>query len=569
MPNDALNYSALIVELNKNLVGGRLTKAIMPSRDSLVLTIHNNRQSYCLLLSANIASSRCHITKSAHSNMDSPPAFLTHIKKHLSGSRLANVRQIPFERVMHFDFDAKSELGYTMQYSLILEIHGAKSNIILTMDNGLITDSLRHISLDTDCNRPILPRVQYQPPPIQNKLAPNDLDGITSLVIDCEDSDIPRYLSKRIFGLAPQSILEAVFRACSANEIAKEIVALQSRTNTPYPCIVTNSGRIIDFGAFEYKHYGQELIGTSTLSDAMDRFYTQSATTDNELKNKIATLSKRLQAIKQRLIRNINIYLDQIKAGNNVEHDKLLGELITSNIYQIKAGQPSIEVINYYDPECKSITIPLDIRLSPAQNAQKCYARFGKKKRGIVQAERLLVETRQSLDSLDTIMYNLSIVTTSEELKELKEEIIQAGLDIEPKSKSKPKGKTKAVPSAPIKVEVDGYTVLIGKNSAQNDRLSRNMSPNDIWLHALKVTGSHVIIKNPNTTEPPIDVIKKAASYAAFYSSNKDNPTVSVDYTSAKFVSRPSGGALGKVTYSNQTTLLIAPKDPVSDISNQ
>jgi len=538
MPNDALNYTALVGELHGLLIGGRVTKVSMPKKDMVVLTVNGKN----LLLS----TTRCHITTviarspSASFGINSQSAvekhpFLTHLKKHLSGAILIGITQIPFERVLTFAFDTKNDLGYHARKSLILEIWG-KGNIILTDEDNKITDCLRHMSLD-DSARPLLPRMPYSPPPCQAKISPHDF---VKLVTDVKDGNIAAQFSKTVFGLSPASITEVVFRT------QNNLPDLYTETANPRPCATAT-----DFYFTPYKHITLPVSHFPSLSAAMDAHFT-ALETKTAFDTTAAALRRAVNAEISRLKKNLSTFTEQLNAAKDCETDKKLGELITANIYKLKNGMSQFETVDYYTGG--NIIVPLDPLLSPAQNAQRYYKRHNKKRRAAQLAQTQITQIEEQLANLDITAYNLSQCTTTDDLADMADELQLAD--------AKTPAKTDKTAAAPVKTKIGGYAVYIGKNSVQNDRLVRDMSPNDIWLHVKDLHGSHVIIKNLNkkAAPPPPEIIKKAASYAAHFSKGKDQGSVSVDYTLGKHVTRLPGKALGKVTYTGQRTLVVTPQ---------
>jgi len=543
MPNDSLNYAALIMELNSQIAGGRVNKIVTPSKDTVILSISNNRATHNLLLSANAQTPRCHLTTAEYSNLSSPSSFLLHLRKHISGAIITNITQIPFERVITFNLTAKTQLGHAFPMSLIIEISGAKSNLILLGEDSKITDCIKHVSLNSAPFRLLLPRVQYLPPTPQSKIAPNDIDGLQK----CTD------LYKEVYGLDKVTVAEAVFRG----NPAKTLQELIAQTKSPDPCaIFNNDGSIKQFCFTPYEHLticGTTHIEYCTLSQAMDKFYS-AQTSNSPFASKASAIKRSLENSVAKFQKRLALYKKQRDESQDFETDRIKGELITANIYRINPGSTTLEADNYYCPDNSAVKITLNPRLTPAQNASAYYKRFGKKKKSLEQLSILENQTLEQLDTAQTILFDLTQCVTMEDLNDI---ALELNL---PAARNALKGAQKQNTSSPHKTVIDGYIVLIGKNSAQNDRLTRDASPNDLWLHTQKIHGSHVIIQNHDKKPIPSEIIKRAAGFAAYHSKAKSSTNVPVDYTLIKHVSRPKGAPLGKVIYTNQTTVYVEPK---------
>ncbi|MCL2370436.1 MAG: NFACT family protein [Firmicutes bacterium] len=553
MPNDALNYMALVGELDSQLIGGRINKITMPAKDMVILLISNNRTTCSLLLSVSPQNPRLHLTNAQYSGLPASPAFLTHLRKHISGAIINRIQQIPFERVITFDLIAKTELGHTFPLSLIIEIAGTKSNIILVDQDNKITDCIKHISLDTAPQRPLLPRMTYVPPPPQSKISPDNKIAIAK----CTD------IYKEVFGLDKVTIKEAISKGNPADSLQQLIY----QTKSPKPCVVLDSNdNPIGFCFVPYSHLSldSKLQPADSLSKAMDTYYSVSAEV-NPVAAKATVIKRSLDTLAAKLNKKLSAYRQQYKDSLNFEDDRIKGELITSNIYRIKSDMLEVEVDNYYCPHNSTIKITLNPRLTPAQNAAVYYKRFSKKKRAAEQAKLLETETLEQLDSIQTALFDLTSCTTIDDLADVysifAKETKQSATKKSPIPKKGGGTNKQTTLSAPIKTIIDGYTVFVGKNSTQNDRITRAAAPNDIWLHAQKIHGSHIIISNPDKKNISLDTIKKAASLAAYYSKGRDSGSVPVDYTLIRYVSRPKGSPLGKVIYTNQNTISVIPQD--------
>ncbi|MCL2675833.1 MAG: NFACT family protein [Firmicutes bacterium] len=559
MPGDALTYHFLARELDATIAGGRIEKISMPESDEVFLSIRKDRQNYILTLSAG-PNCRAHITKAVKENPLTPPAFCMNLRKNIGGGIIEKITAEPFERILYIDILFKNELGVRDDKRLICEIMGKYSNIILCGAGGRIMECLVHIPLDVSVKRSVFPGLKYQIPAL-DKLSPLDYDGILNLKFDDDPHD---EILRNVKGLAPASIAEAVYNANvndnsaqSKKHIADALAALFS--DSLAPCILNGDEREnnknkhtkTDFFIRKFNSIGGDYVCYNTISEAMDAHFTQrdAAARLNTKAKALSTTAK--NALKRAEKRLAELYL-RLKESEDFEKERINGELITANIYKIKSGMTILTADNYYSGE--TAQIPLDPLLSPAQNAQRFYKKYAKKKRTILATTEQIAKTEAEKAAIEEILYSLDNLTAAAEIPDIREELTALGLLRAEKTRGKEK------PSSPFVREIDGFKVYIGKNNVQNDRLVRNAARDDIWLHVKNSHGSHVVIESGRRPVPE-SVIATAAGMAAYYSKAKSADKTEVDWTLVKYVSKPAGSLPGKVVYFNQRTLVVVPKD--------
>lgn len=550
--NDAFTYHHVANEL-KILEGGRIDKINMPNKDEVAFTVKNGKL-FTLVLSANPTFARAYITTQKTENPLTPYAFLMHLRKHLTSAVIDKIEQIPFERVLKFSLTVKDLFGEE-KFFLYAEIMGRYSNIILVNGEGKISECLLHFEGDLSAKRILLPGAVYALPPAQQakRAICDKAELIETLSLYDGKTAVHNYLISKYIGFAPLTLKQAVIK--SGFEETKNAEKLFDTITDLYksarPCYVKKDGKITDFYAFPYETDG-ETVFTDTLCEAMDEYYRQTFSTNsyatgaNVLKSAIKTATSRCEKKRETL-------LARIEEAEDSENDRILGELITANIYKIKYGDKSVKVFDYYKNEEREIA--LDVMLAPAQNAQKFYKRYNKKKKTVEMSMEMLEKTDELYEYLDTLLLSVNQASSQSDLDEISKEMENAG--ILPK-KSKKQAKTV---SKPRKYEVDGYTVLIGKNNVQNDELVKNSDGGYTWLHTQKIHGSHTVIQGKNV---PIETIEKVARYSAFFSKATLSSNVPVDYTLIKYVKKPSGAMPGKVIYTNQQTVYVMPENPDS-----
>ena len=569
MPADALHYLYVANELNSLLCDGRIDKITMPKRDSIALFIRAGGENRCLYISADPSLPRCHLTKRTFQNPPVAPSFLMHLRKHIGGGKIENVRLLPFERVLEIKIISSTELKISSEKTLVIEIMGKYSNIILLDEHGTVSECLRHISPDVSSKRTVLPGIKLAPPPPQNKSVCDSPATVKTALNGFCGGNLCNYILKNVSGLAPVSIKEAVFEALKATEkgsltgdekerVAMSLCALYDET-TKKPCVATLEGKVVDFFFRPYGSACESFEYFDTLNDAMEYYYSR---LDEE--RQLSEKSKRLASILTAGIAKAEKRLATLQEKNSsctdYENDKLFGELITANIYAVKKGAEKLEAVNYYSENGETVTIPLDKNLTPQANAQKYYKRYAKKKRTREINGIQLQKTHEELDYLESVMLSVELAASEAELDPVAAEMESAGLIVEKSQKSNKKQTLRE--TGATEYTVDGYKILVGKNNLQNDKITRNAKPFDLWLHTKDVHGSHVIVENKSEDFPPDNVLLTAASYAAYFSKARSADKVAVDYTFAKNVSKPKGAAAGKVIYVNQFTVFVTPKEP-------
>ncbi len=582
MALDGAFLSCLREELNAVLNNARnnarIEKIHQPSREELVISLRTRDGAKKLYLSARSNSPRVNLTDTSFENPASPPMFCMLLRKYLMGGRIAAIRQIGLERILYFDLDCTSEIGDIVRLTLAVEIMGRHSNIILIGQNGIIIDAIKRISPEKSHVRPVLPGIPYSPPPL--KAGSMDLT-------QCEPADIVRALDsagdlplsqallKISHGLSPLLCREVSFLATRGRDTnISELTAEEKQRAEQFlirvkkavvdgerrcPYILCDSqGEPLEFSFMPITQYGLSAVGREleSFSGLLDEFYSKKDTA-LRLKQQSQDILRALTNISGRIARKLENQRRELSQSENRDQLRIFGDLINANIANIKKGASFAEVVDYYQPDCPKIRIPLDPSLSPSQNAQKYYKEYRKAQ----NAERILAEQirlgEQELEYIDTVFDALSRAGTPREIGELRAELEAGGYLRRQRSRQKP-----AAPLGPLQFKSDdGFTILVGRNNVQNDRLTlKTARANDIWLHTKNIPGSHVIIQTDGKT-PPDRTLEQAAIIAALHSKAAASNQVPVDYTKARNVKKPSGAPPGKVVYHSNRTLFITP-DP-------
>lgn len=573
MALDGAFLYAVKQELNV-LMGGRIDKIYQPSREEIIISIRTRQGGFKLLISASASSARIHITQMSVDNPMTPPMFCMLLRKHLGGGKLSAIRQDGLERILFLDFECINELGDIVTVTLACEIMGKYSNLIVINNDGKIIDSIKRVDSDMSRERIVLPGMPYEFPPRDDRISFVDSDEktIRSIVSSLKSAELSKALINAFEGISPVLAREWAYYTgkgielngaeMNSDEIDRLVFAIMmsKKSLTENDCCfttVTNKdGLLKDFSFIRLNQYGNLMITKEHTSacSLLDYFYAQRDRTAR-LKQRANDLFKLLMNTTERITKRIANQKNELKDCEKKEEMKLKGDLLSANIYRIQKGDQKAVLENFYDESCPQIEIKLDSRLTPSQNAQKYYSEYRKS----LTAEKKLAEQialgEEELKYIDSVFDSLTRANTENEVNELRLELAEQGYIRAVRLKGKP---PKSNPPFEY-LSGDGYTILLGRNNKQNDKLTlKTAAKTDIWLHTHNIPGSHAIIVTNGET-PPISTIEEAAVIAAVNSKAKDSSQVPVDYCPVKFVKKPVGAKPGMVIFTNNKTLYVTP----------
>ncbi len=556
MPKDALTIYRAACELDM-LVGGRVDKVNMPNSDTLILLFHTQRGNHRLLLSCNPSLPRVHITTMAYKNPDTATGTLMYFRKRLTGAILKAVTKDRCERMICFEFTALDELRERVEYSLKAELTGKCANIIFVEQSGVIGNSLRRISAELEGKRAVFPGLKYVLPNPTGRVGVFDASELKALMTQMIGVSARIAANKCVAGLAQSTVDELFYRLGISDEqpptdaiCDKFIASAQALYSDELrPTVTFENEKPLDYFIAPYSTCGGSIRSYDSMNAAMDDYYSKLFAAAD-----LNTYIKPLRAAVKNAVAKNKKRLSEATAkkaeSETADEDRIIGDIITANIYRIKRGDRTLVADNFYDENGGTITVELDVTKNAQQNAAAHYKAYNKKKKAAVYADDAITKATDALDTLDGIALELELCTTKQELDEVRAELAALGL-IRPENKRK---KTKPVPSEPYVFDIDGATLLVGKNHAQNDRITKSAAKTDTWLHVKDAHGSHAVLKTPSPTAAQIE---KAAEKAAFYSQSRGSENVAVDYTLIKHVF-PHGG--GRVEYKEYKTVYVTPK---------
>lgn len=580
MALDGITLRSLVHEMKSKLVNGKIDKITQPEKDEIWLTIRNEKQNHKLLISANSSTPRIHFVNDAKKeNPLTAPMFLMLLRKHIGNGTIKSVEQRSTERIVEISIDAYDELRVLKNKTLIIELMGKHSNIILIhSEDRKIIDSIKRVSLNISSVREVLPGLTYQYPPGHKKISPIhrlDENEFRSLCSNFH-SEIYKFFYMSYEGMSPTISKEICYRAnIESTEIASSLTDVKIEKlwgaffrmmskieqHEYNPCIVIqkNPHTILDFSSVLLtNHETMELVEYQSIHTACEEFYVLKDKTER-IQQRTSALRKKIQTRLDTLKHKTEKQNSEISSSMLLDKDKLYGELLTSFIYQIKTGMSEITLDNFYNDNEK-ITIPLDVQKSPSENIQRYFKRYQKSKNRIEELTEQLEIAQKEISYLENVLLSISQIENYDEISEIQDELAKQGYIRRPTNhKSK-----KETMSSPMEfTSSDGTTILVGKNNTQNDRLTLKISsPSDTWLHTKDIPGSHVIIraKQQDISEK---TLYEAGVLAAYYSKGKFSSNVPVDYTERKNVKKPSGAKPGMVIYVNNSTIYVTPEESI------
>ncbi|MBY0598379.1 Rqc2 family fibronectin-binding protein [Bacillus bingmayongensis] len=559
MAFDGLFTRAITHEITNSLQTGRISKIYQPSKYEILLHIRANGKNQKLLLSAHPTYARMHLTNQSYDSPALPPMFCMLLRKHLEGGFIEKIEQIDLERIIQITVRSRNEIGDESLKTLVIEIMGRHSNIILvdTKTNNIL-DSLKHVSLAVNRHRTVYAGAEYVAPPSQHKINPLQIETQEEFIrpLDFLAGNMDKQLVGAFMGLSPLFAKEVVKKAGMVNEsaLSEAFFTLQKplQVHQYEPTMITADGKEF-FYLFPLAHLKGDEKTFSSVSELLDRFFFGKAERDR-VKQQAHDLERFMHNEKTKNEKKLIKLQKTLQDAGKADKYQLFGELLTANMYALKKGDKEIEVVNYYDENGGTVKITLDPLKTPSENAQRYFQKYQKAKNSVAIVKEQIEKTNEEIIYFDSLLQQME-AASSKDIEEIREELAEEGYMRNRKSKNTKKKQAKPVLDKYI--ASDGTEILVGKNNKQNDYLTTKFARRDeIWLHTKDIPGSHVVIRS---LEPTEETLLEAAKLAAYYSKAKDSSSVPVDFTKIRHVKKPSGAKLGFVTYDNQQTLYVTP----------
>lgn len=569
MAFDGIVTGAIVQELKEKLTGQRIDKIYQQEKDEILLLIRKNK----LLISSSGSIPRIYLTAESKENPLSAPMFCMVLRKHLVGARINDIVQFGNDRVIRIDFDAKNDFSEVVKKSLIVEIMGKHSNIILIEEDGTIIDSIKHVSEAMSRVRQVLPHLPYEYIEPTDKLEPKNVEyeEILELLNNAEGSKvISNFLFSSFIGFSKTVGLEICYRAdvdpsyptsALSDEEKKSLAKaafelIQEVKNREYHNRVYSDGdRIIDFHSIELKSLeGSDVKNFNTPSEMLDFQYSKLDLNDR-MGQKSQSIRKLISGKLTKLRSKEQNLASDLEESKDREQYKIYADLLSANLHQISGGMSSIVLNNFYSEDYEELEIPLDIKLSGPQNAQKYYKRYAKLKNAELEVAKQIEETVAEAEYLESILSAIELTENVQDIEDIKAELIEQGYI----KRNQKKGISRKKAEQSIKeYEYEGYRILLGRNNKENDKITFKMANrNDLWLHAKNIPGSHVLIIS-NGHDIPDEVIEYAAEIAAYNSKGRNSGNIEIDYTEKMYVKRHPANKPGLVNYTDFKTINVS-----------
>ena len=542
MSFDGFFLHHMVEELRRELVNGRIQKINQPFEQELVLQIRSNRQSHRLLLSAHPVFGRIQLTQTTFENPAQPSTFIMVLRKYLQGALIESIEQVENDRIVEMTVSNKNEIGDHIQATLIIEIMGKHSNILLVDKSSYkILEVIKHVGFSQNSYRTLLPGSTYIAPPSTESLNPFTIKDEKLFEILQTQETTAKNLQSLFQGLGRDT----------ANELESILVSEKLFTFRNFfnqetkPCLTETSFSPVPFA----NQVGEPFV---SLSDLLDTYYKDKAERDR-VKQQASELIRRVENELQKNRHKLKKQEKELLATDNAEEFRQKGELLTTFLHQVPNDQDQVILDNYYTNQ--PITIALDKALTPNQNAQRYFKRYQKLKEAVKYLTDLIEETKATilyLESVETVLNQAGL----EEIAEIREELIQTGFI---RRRQREKIQKRKKPEQYL--ASDGKTIIyVGRNNLQNEELTFKMArKEELWFHAKDIPGSHVVISG--NLEPSDEIKTDAAELAAYFSQGRLSNLVQVDMIEVKKLNKPTGGKPGFVTYTGQKTLRVTP-DP-------
>lgn len=569
MALDAAALSLMTEELKNILPEAKIDKIFEPTHDEIVLQLRTRTGGYRLLCSARSGSARIGLTTEKFENPEVPPSFCMLLRKHMAGGKLTDIRVIDGERIAFLDFQCTNEMGDLVQLTFAAELMGRYSNLVLySRDTGKIIDALKRVDFEDSEIRQLLPGLTYTLPPRPERLPFLDTDAAMLLEQACKlSAPAASALMKISSGVGPVVLRECVFRAFGGCEMQADCMTQRekeklceeiSRVQQEYrqggtPNLVKNpEGKPTEFSFTRLTQYlpDYQIEEYDSYSAMLDGYYSAKDRAER-LRQKSHTLQKRVKNLRDRSLRKAAARREELRESEASENLRVYGELLSANLWAIEKGRKSVELDNYYTGE--KVTVPLDVRLSPAANAQKYFKEYKKKQTAARLLSGLIADSEREAEYLDTVLDEIDRAGGVQALEDIREELKEQGYLKYDKSRRK-----KQKPADFLRYRSqDGFLILVGRNNLQNDRLTmKTARGKDLWFHTKEAPGSHTVVMSEGK-DIPLTTQNEAAQLAVYHSSERSGVKVAVDYTQVKNIRKTNDCKPGMVLYDHYETAYI------------
>ena len=572
MAFDACMMRAMLSEFSREFPEAKIEKVLQPQNDEIDLVVHRGRSSRRLILNVGPNAPRLQLSDIAKENPLKAPMFCMLLRKYFLGARIVGVEQLGFDRIAVFTVSCYDEMGFKVEKKIICEIMGKYANLIITDSEWKILAAMKVIDFAASTVRQVLPGMKYQIPAQQEKLSPLEVDEhafYDRLSSFPPERSVEKFITSTYSGIATQIAHELCYRATAQCDVPvmhadpdtlyrvfrewQELLILERYKPT---VAIDHTGKPIDYSYMDITYLGDGVTTRhfDSLAELFDSYFAERDRLEkiHQRGHDLVTL---LNNAVTRTERKLAIQRESLLESEKGEEHRRKGDLIIANIYQLKRGMTSFSAIDYYDDECPEVTVELDSRLSPADNAQRYYKLYNKAKTAKEVLTKQIALWEAELVYLESVKTFLAKAETEEDLVEIRDELYRSGYAQKMKGYKPPK----QIKARPMRFTTSGgYELLVGRNNVQNDHLTFKVAEKqDIWFHTKDIPGSHVIMVTGGE-EPSERDYTEAASLAAYYSKATAD-LVAVDYTQVKNIKKPQGAKPGFVIYKTHYTAFVKP----------
>ncbi|KQL39481.1 hypothetical protein AN960_11070 [Bacillus sp. FJAT-25509] len=540
------------------LTTGRISKIVQPSNYEVLLTVRANGANYKLLLSAHPSYARFHFTNQNYDTPSEPSMFTMLLRKHLNGGFIESITQLEHERIVNIKVRSRNEIGDEQYRTLIIELMGRHSNIILIdEERQIILDSIKHVPMAVNRHRIVQPGATYISPPNQEKHDPFQVISVEEFnqIINQGEVSPSEAIVQQFSGISPLLANEIVYNGKEDVYNSFKTIMNEIQLKKFTPSLFRLESREM-FYFINLSHLQAEQTVFASLSELLDVYYFGKAERDR-VKQQSGDLEKLLQNELTKNKKKIKKLHKSLEDTDKADKIQLQGELLTANMFALQKGMKEIEVINYYDENGATMVIPLSPLKTPSENAQAYFTKYTKLKNSVAHIKEQIKLTIEENDYLETVIQQIESASPRD-LEEIREELVETGYIRKKKSKKAQKSNKQKV-TLDEYISTTGEQLLVGKNNKQNDYLTNKLASRDeLWFHTKDIPGSHVVIR---AKDPSENAIKEAAIIAAYFSKARQSSSVPVDYTEIRHVKKPNGSKPGFVIYEQNNTVYVTPDE--------
>ena len=577
MAFDAGMLACMVREIRTVALGGRIEKVMQPERDEIILQLRSTEGGKRLLINAGTGP-RISFTDLTRENPAQAPMFCMLLRKHLTGARLADIRQEGFERVVTLEFDTRDEMGFACTRRIVAEIMGKYSNLIFTDGEGKIISALKTVDFSTSAQRQVLPGMRYELPPAQDKDNPLEVDFARFAELyaaESPDKPLDKFILSRFCGISATVAREMAviatrhtdtpLRYATAEEGWRGFDAVISRIKEGnyQPTMVFDGGQAVEYAFCPLTQYAPpvETRPFESASGMLDAYF-ETRDKESRIRQRAADVLRLLTNAESRIKKKLDIQRGELADCEKADVHKKYGDMITANLWQLSRGMKQAEITDYevWDEEREeygTVVIDLDERLTPSANAQKYYKKYAKARNAKVELAKQIELGEAELAYIYTVFDALTRAETANDLAEIRDELYRSGYASRMKGYAAPK--KQPAPTVAKFRTTNGYLVYCGKNNLQNEHITHKLADrNDYWFHAKGVPGSHVVMVTGGE-EPDAQDFTDAAAIAAHYSKAEGGAQIPVDYLLVRHVRKVPGAKPGFVTYHTNWTAYVTP----------